>query len=308
MIVDTDAGVDDVQAIMMALNHADTEIAAITCVTGNTHVDWVTRNVFAMLDVVGAGPIPVFRGAEQPLLPGTWTGEARVHGEDGLGNYTKRQPTARQLQDEPAALALVRMANEAPGELTLVTLGPLTNVALACRLDPEFPHKIARFVFMGGAELAMGNTNNLSAEFNVYCDPEAAAVVLDAFPEAEMLSWEATVRHPFTWEQYETLAAGTSRAAEFFRDTTGSAVQFLREQLHAPGFYIPDPLAMAAALEPSLVEESSFHYVAVETRGALTRGQTVVDHFGASGRSPNVHIIKAIDIATIYAMFEQMLS
>lgn len=308
MIVDTDAGVDDVQAIMMALNHAETEIVAITCVTGNTHVDWVTQNVFALLDVVGAGEIPVFRGAEQPLLPGTWEGEARVHGEDGLGNYTKRQPTARQLQPEPAAVALVRLANEAPGALTLVTLGPLTNVALACRLDPEFPQKIARFVFMGGTELAMGNTRNLSAEFNVYCDPEAAAVVLDAFPKAEMLSWEATVRHPFTWEQYDTLAAGHSHKAEFFRDTTGSAVEFLRETLNAPGFYIPDPLAMAAALEPDLVKESSFHYVTVETHGALTRGQTVVDHFGTSGHAPNVHIIKAMDIAAIYAMFERMLS
>ncbi len=307
MIIDTDAGVDDVQAIMMALHHADTEVVAITCVTGNTHVDWVTQNVFAVLDIVGAGEIPVFRGAEQPLLPGTWEGEARVHGEDGLGNYAKRQPTARQLQPEAAAVALVRLANDAPGELTLVTLGPLTNVALACRLDPEFPQKIARFVFMGGAELAMGNTRNLSAEFNVYCDPEAAAVVLDAFAEAEMLSWEATVRHPFTWEQYETLAAGTSRAAEFFRDTTGGTVKFLRELLHAPGFFIPDPLAMAAALEPQLVQESSFHYVTVETHGTLTRGQTVVDHFGASGRAPNVHIIKAMDIAAVYAMFERML-
>ncbi len=308
MIVDTDAGVDDVQAIMMALNHAATEIVAITCVTGNTHVDWVTQNVFALLDTVNAGPIPVFRGAEQPLLPGTWEGEARVHGEDGLGNYTKRQPTARQLQPEAAAVALVRLANEAPGELTLVTLGPLTNVALACRLDPDFPQKIARFVFMGGAELAMGNTRNLSAEFNIYCDPEAAAVVLDAFPEAEMLSWVATVRHPFTWEQYEALAAGTSRAAEFFRDTSGSTVKFLRELLRAPGFYLPDPLAMAAALEPDVVKASEFRYVTVETHGALTRGQTVVDHFGASGRAPNVHIIKELDIAAVYAMFERMLS
>ena len=104
------------------------------------------------------------------------------------------------------------------------------------------------------------------------------------------------------------MAAGTSRAAEFFRDTTRGTVKFLRELLNAPGFYIPDPLAMAAALEPDLVTESSFHYVAVETRGALTRGQTVVDHFGLSGCAPNVHIIKALDIAAVYGMFERMLS
>jgi purine nucleosidase len=123
-----------------------------------------------------------------------------------------------------------------------------------------------------------------------------------------MLSWEATVRYPFSWEQYEALAAGTSRAAEFFHDTTGSAVAFLRETLHAPGFFIPDPLAMAAALEPDLVEEDSFHYVTVETRGVLTRGQTVTDHFGASGHAPNVHVIKKLDIAAVYRMFEHMLS
>ncbi len=308
LIIDTDAGVDDAQAIMMALAHDRATVEAITTLTGNVHVDHVTRNVFTILDLTGAGDIPVYRGAQQPLVPGNWQPESQIHGEDGLGNYRKRPKTTRQLEPTPAALALVQLADEAPGDYTLVALGPLTNIALACRLDPDFPDKIARFVFMGGTINAMGNTRNLSAEFNIYCDPEAAAVTLDAFREATMLSWETTLRHPFTWEQYDDLAYKNSAHAAFFRDTTIATVGYLRQFSRVPGYLLPDPLAMAITLEPAIVQESEFQHVGVELSGARTRGQTVIDHFGLSGQDPNVHVVTGLDVARVYELYTAMLS
>jgi len=307
LIIDTDAGVDDAQALMMALTHPGVSVAAITAVTGNTHVDWVTRNVFTVLDIMGADA-PVYRGAEQPLLPGRWQPEVRVHGEDGLGNYRDRPAHNRQLQPEPAALALLRLADEAPGALTLVALGPLTNIALACRLDPAFPQKIARFVFMGGTISAMGNTRNVTAEFNIFCDPEAALIALDAFPQATMLSWETTVRHPIAWDDYDRLAAHTSRAGRFFHDTNATAITFLRQFRQLPGFLLPDPLAMAVALDPAAIRASEQHHVTVELHGTQTRGQTVVDYYGQMGRQPNVEIVTSVDMERVLAMFERMLA
>lgn len=308
LIIDTDAGVDDSQAIMMALMHPDASVEAITTVTGNIHVDKVVPNIFTILEVMQAGDIPVFRGAETPLVPGNWHPETAVHGEDGLGNYRKRPPTKRQLEAAPAAIALVDMVNAAPGEYTLIALGPLTNIALACRLDPDFPQKVAKFVFMGGTISAIGNTPNLSAEYNIYCDPESAAVTLDAFSEAMMVSWETTLQHPFLWDQYDALVYRNTPRAEFFRATTLSTIEYLRGIGKVPGYLLPDPLAMAVTLEPDIVQDSSLQYVTVELAGAKTRGQTVIDHFGMTGQAPNVHIVRALDTARVFALYEQMLS
>jgi len=307
LIIDTDAGVDDAQAIMMALRYPDVTVEAITTLTGNVHVDWVTRNVNTVLDIMGSDA-PVYRGAAHPLLPGFWKPEVRVHGKDGLGDYRKRPKTNRPVEPEPAAVALVRLANEAPGEYTLVALGPLTNVALACRLDPDFPHKIRHFVFMGGTINAVGNTRNVTAEFNVYCDPEAALIVLDAFPQATMLSWETTLKHPFAWEDYDALTAIPTAAAQFLADTTAGTVAFLRQFDHVPGYLLPDPLAMAVALEPDTIRASAEHYVTVETQGAHTRGQTVIDYMGMLEREPNVAIVTEVNTARVYDLYRQMLS
>jgi purine nucleosidase len=307
MIIDTDAGVDDAQAIMMALAHSGVTVEAITTVTGNVHVDHVNRNVFTVLEIMQAGDLPVYQGADMPLVPGFWEPEARVHGEDGLGNYQGRPPTQRRLEAEHAANALVRMADESPGELTLIALGPLTNIALACKLDPDFPAKIRHFTFMGGTTSGFGNTRNVTAEFNVFCDPEAALVALDAFPKATMVSWETTIKHAFAWEAYDQLAAIDTPAGRFFRDTTHTTVDFLRQYSQVPGYLLPDPLAMAVTLEPMLIHRSDHHFVTVELQGTHTRGQTVLDFMGTLGRDPNVHVVLDLDTGAVYRMFEDML-
>lgn len=308
IVIDTDAGVDDAQAIMMALAHPGVTVEAITAVTGNVHIDWVIRNISTVLDVMGAD-VPLYRGADYPLIPGYWQPETRFQGEDGLGNYRNRSQTNNhQIKGTPAAVTLVRLANELPGQLTLVALAPLTNIALACKLDPSFPQKIKQFVFMGGTISAVGNTQNVSAEFNIFCDPEAALVVLNAFPRAAMVSWETTLKHQFSVQDYQALAAMPSAAGRFFRDTSRLGFEAVRQIRPEMGFLLPDPLAMAVALEPGLILNQERHYVTVELHGTQTRGQTVLDHFGLTGHAPNVDVVTEIDINGVYRLYEQMLS
>lgn len=307
LIIDTDAGVDDALAIIMALRQPGATVEAITSVTGNVRAAQVTANVFTVLDLLGA-QIPVYQGAEQPLLPGFWEPEVRKHGEDGLGNYPHRLSDLPAPEAEPAAAALVRLAREHPGVLTLVALGPLTNIALACRLDPAFPRHIGRLVVMGGTIHAMGSTPTVTADFNFYCDPEAALITLDAFPQVTLLPWETALRHPFTWEQYDVLAALDTAAGRFFKAITFTTVNFLRRYREVPGYLLPDQLAMAAALVPDVVTDRQRHYVTVEVGGWRTRGQAVVDAAGLTGRDPNAELVTGLDLAAVYDLFRASLA
>lgn len=299
LIIDTDAGTDDAQAIMLALAHPGVQVEAITTVCGNVDVDKVIANVFTTLDVMNAN-VPVYRGASEPLVS-DWSPEA-WHGGDGLGNYQPRPPTKRQIESEHAVNALIRLANAHPGELTLVALAPMTNLALAIRLDPTFPSKIKDFVFMGGAHSAIGNTANVTAEWNIYCDPEAAYITLKAFSKARMISWEATLEHPFAWEQYDELAAILTRAGAFFK-ATGLFTSTPEHRVRR--FLLPDPLAMAVALEPSIVRKSAPHYVTVELGGTHSRGQTVIDHAKRLRQPTNVEVVTELDIQAVFEMFKQ---
>ena len=306
LIIDTDAGVDDAQALLLALTDPSAAVEAITTVTGNVHIDKVVPNVCTVLDVMNR-QIPVYRGAERPLLH-PWHPEEDYHGSDGLGNWKDRPATTRQPESEHAVRALLRLADSYPGELTLVALGPLTNLALAVSLDPSFPSKIKRFIFLGGTIRAMGNTPMVTAEWNIYCDPEAAHIVLQAFPAATMLSWETTIQHPLTWEQCEELFSLNSPAARFFKGISETTLQFFKRIAPEMGYLLPDPLAMAIALQPSLVQASTRRYVTVELRGDHTRGQTVIDHRGTLKHDPNVEIVTEVDINAVFDTFRRALS
>jgi purine nucleosidase len=306
LIIDTDAGVDDAQALLLALSDPTATVEAITTVTGNVHVDKVVRNVGTVLDIMNRD-IPVYRGAERPLLH-PWHPEEAYHGSDGLGNWKDRPTTARQPEAEHAVHAILRLANTYPGELTLVALGPLTNLALAVSLDPALPLKLKRFVFMGGTISAMGNTPMVTAEWNMYCDPEAAHILLQSIPKATMLSWETTVQHPFTWQQCDELLSMNSVAARFFKGISDSSMRFFKRIAPDMGYLLPDPLAIAITLEPALVKRSVWHYVTVEVRGEYTRGQTVIDYRGTLNNDPNVQIVTEVDISGVFDRFKEALS
>ncbi|MDE2853365.1 MAG: nucleoside hydrolase [Chloroflexota bacterium] len=306
LIIDTDAGVDDAQAIMLALAHPGVETLAITTLTGNVHIRQVNPNVLTILEIMGRD-VPVYAGIDRPLIS-EWEDAAEFHGGDGLGNLRERPALTRRIEDEHAVLALLRLAREHEGELTLIALGPLTNIAAAVRIDPAFPGRIKQFVFMGGTIAAQGNTPIVSAEYNIWTDPEAAAITLAAFKEATMLSWETTMAHGFPWDQFNALCAIDTARGRFFRAISQETAERLRGVYRRPAYLLPDPLAMAITLRPQLIRQSGKFYTTVELTGRHTRGQTVIDYTGISGNAPNVNVIQALDTDGVYELFVNALS
>lgn len=298
IIIDTDAGVDDAQAIMMALTHPDTEISAITMVMGNVPVTAVSKNVPRILDVFDAN-VPFYVGADRPLVT-PYVDAAYVHGDDGLGN-SGIPYSSRQSEDEHAVYALIRLINESPNEYEIIALGPLTNLALAVRLDPTLPQKVKRLVIMGGTIGARGNTSAL-AEYNFFADPEAVQVVLDTFgaepPYPELISWETTLAHTVSFDVYDEWCSHQTPRSEFFHKISSQFAERIRER----GQYaLPDPLAMAVMLEPSLVKQQADYFTAMELAGQYARGQLVVDYRGMidgvtrDGNSANLTVVQQIN-------------
>ena len=307
LIIDTDAGVDDAHALMMALGYPQAQVKAIITLTGNIDVQHVNRNVFTVLDTMQKD-VPVYQGADRPLVQ-EWHWETEeFHGKDGLGDWRERPPSQRQLESEHGVLALIRLLSEAPGEYTLIALGPMTNLALAVRLDPSLPQKVRQLIFMGGTMTGRGNTRIPAAEFNIYCDPEAAQIVLNSFPEATMISWEATLNHPLPWERYDELTKMPSTRAHFFNAIDKWATPEMRNRTPSHLYLLPDPLAMAVALRPELIKQSQFRHVEVELNGTYTRGQTVIDYANRIGRPANVHVVTQIDMDGVYQLYRQMLA
>ncbi|MGN6481102.1 nucleoside hydrolase [Luteibacter sp.] len=290
LLIDTDPGVDDALAILMA--HAHTDVAALTVAAGNVGLKHTVRNARTLVDLVGAAT-PVFAGCPSPLVRAPEEDAAFVHGEDGFGDVGFPEPK-HVAESEHAALALIRLTRERPGELTLVALGPLTNLALAVRLDPGFPQRVKRLVIMGGAVTGHGNTGKVPAEFNIGFDPEAAHVVFEAFEMFDLVDWEATVRHAFPDDVYEGWVAKGDKRAAFFHDVFGTARKFNAEH-ERTGFIAADALAMAVALDPGMVTRAETRHVAIELDGRLTRGATVVDWHKRLGGKPNARIVLEVD-------------
>jgi purine nucleosidase len=306
LIIDTDAGVDDAQAIMLALSHPGVDALAITTLTGNVHIRQVNPNVLTILEIMNRD-VPVYAGIDRPLIQ-PWADAAEFHGGDGLGNFRDRPALTRTIEDEHAVLALLRLSREYAGELTLIALGPLTNIAAATRLDPGFSARIKQFVFMGGTIAAHGNTPIVTAEYNIWTDPEAAAITLAAFDDATMLSWETTLAHGFPWDRFSALCQIHTVNGRFFRAISQETAERLQNTYGRPAYLLPDPLAMAITLQPDLIQQSGKFFVTVELNGAQTRGQTVIDYTGISGKVPNVNIIQRLDTDGVYDLFVKALS
>ena len=301
LIIDTDPGVDDAHAILLALAHPDAKVEAITTVNGNVGVDLTTANALKILDVAGKD-VPVYRGCDRPLI-GRSQAADYVHGTDGLGDCGIKA-SKKKVQAEHAVNALVRLANENPGELTLVAIGPLTNIASALKLDPELPGKFKRLVIMGGAIESKGNAGCITAEFNIHTDPEAAHIVFSSWPMLTLLSWETTLAHVFTMDVLKRFfSLGTPRA-KFFHDTNQKIMKFIKEHLGQEMLFAPDGLAMAAAVEPGIVLKSEKKHIEIELNGTLTRGQTVVDWFGFTRKPPNTEIILAVKMDRFIELIE----
>jgi purine nucleosidase len=277
-LIDTDTASDDAVALIMALRAPDVCIAAITVVAGNVDVQQATRNALYTVELCGAN-VPVYSGAEKPLLRAyqnaTW-----FHGLDGLGdhNYPTPRQSARRLH---AVDAIIETIEANPG-LVLVTLGPLTNIALALSRRPGIAARVSRCVVMGGAPCCEGNVTP-AAEYNIWVDPEAARIVMRSGLPVELIGWQlsrgsAVIREPDI-AQVEQL---NTKVAHFAIECNSHAREAYKIQTGEDGICLPDPVAMCLALDPTVGTEWSEHYVDVETQSELTRGMTVVDRLNVS--------------------------
>jgi len=302
LLIDTDPGVDDALAILMAHAHAD--VLGLSVAAGNVGLAHTTRNARTLVDLVKAST-PVFAGCPTPLVRLSEEDAAFVHGHDGLGDVGFPEPKTA-VADEHAALALLRLTREHAGEITLVALAPLTNLALALRLDPSLPQRVKHLVVMGGAVTGHGNTERVPAEFNIGFDPEAAHVVFESFPHFDLVDWELTLRHAFDEDEFDRWLATGDHRADFF----GRVFQVAREtnrRRDRRGVIAADALAMAVAIDPSVIVRSERRWVGVELDGRLTRGATVVDWGHRLGREAQANVVLELDQPKFAAMVRRAL-
>lgn len=306
-IVDTDGGIDDAQALVILLKHASSfNIVGITVSFGNVELEQASKNVAEILRICGRNDVPYYNGADRPIL-GPTAGAQYYHGPDGLNSYWERKhgtltPSLKGPEAIHAAQAIVRLANES-SPLNILTLGPMTNLATALLLDSSLPSKLGRVVVMGGAVNARGNKTSCT-EFNIYADPEAAAVSFERVAKLELLSLECIKDplHVFDDSFFQAYIASETPIGEFVRMIVRYGEAECRKSMC-------DPLTACIALDPSIVLRSLDHHCTIELGGQRTRGMVVVDWEVSElklgdGRYPsNVAVVTHLNMDKVRAIF-----
>jgi purine nucleosidase len=329
LILDVDTGIDDSLALLYAAASPDADLIAATCVSGNIEAEQVGINTRAVLELAGRTDVEVAMGRQIPLVRPLET-TPETHGPQGLG-HAELPPPSQPLSDRHAVDLILDEARRRPGEITLVTLGPLTNLALAVLREPRLPRLLKGYALMGGAFGVSGNTTP-TTEWNIHCDPEAAKIVFRAWGEA--MAADPTIPRPLALgldvtEQAriepehivklarragstpdDSIARGRgddptapqrSVASDPIVRYVADALRFYFEfHQRYDGFYgafIHDPLAVAATLDRNLVETDAL-FVDVETRGEITNGMTVADRRGLTGKPANLDVARTADVPT----------
>jgi purine nucleosidase len=282
-LIDTDTASDDAVALIMALRAPDVRVVAITTVAGNVPVLQATRNALYTVELCGAN-VPVYTGADKPLLrsyeDATW-----FHGRDGLGDHN--YPDPRQTAASGHAVDAIIDAVEANAGIVIVTLAPLTNLALALAKKPEIAAKVGRCVVMGGAPCCEGNVTP-AAEYNIWVDPEAARMVMNSGMPIELVGWHLSRRDAVVGaDDIARIVGFKNPLAGFAVESNSHARKAYKVQTGEDGISLPDPVAMAVALDPTIGTDWSEHYIEVETQSELTRGMTVVDRLNVAGDDRN---------------------
>ncbi|MGC9398272.1 MAG: nucleoside hydrolase [Anaerolineae bacterium] len=290
MIIDTDPGIDDALAILLALASPEVSVEGLTVIHGNCSTEQGTRNALAVLALAGRTDIPVFKGCERPLVqPSLLAPE--THGDSGLG-YARLPSSPVQPTPGHAVDFLIEAILGAPGEITLVALGPLTNLALAIRREPRVVEAVKEVFIMGGAIRHQGNTTPL-AEFNTYVDPHAAHIVYHSGLPLTLVPLDVTYRCILTPADVDRLLALEHPVARFIADATRFYMEFHNDYQQIAGCVINDPLALALTFAPDLVDLEE-HYVDVDIGGGVSMGNTFADFYRMEGKPANMKV--ALDV------------
>lgn len=276
MVIDTDTASDDAVALIMAARSAQVSIRAVTTVAGNVPLAFATRNALISLETAGATAVPVFAGLAEPLARPLETAQD-VHGEDGMGDIGLCDPVG-SARPEHAVDALRQIARNEPGQHMLVTLGPLSTIAAALLIEPDLLTKFTQVVSMGGAFDGVGNCNAVG-EFNIWVDPEAAQIFCNAPGNKTFVGWEIARHHSVMTPADQAELAGVGPLGQFVVDINVAAERFDRQQNGLGGYALPDPIAIAVAINPAIATRTSQHAlmigVGTDDRGGTFSSTTV---------------------------------
>jgi inosine-uridine nucleoside N-ribohydrolase len=304
VIIDTDPGIDDTAAIFFALAANAFQVEMLTTVFGNAALEHTTRNALILLETAGRTDIPVYAGAGRPLLREANLGTA-VHGGNGLGDIVPPAVTTRP-QSGRAADRIADAILAAPGEITLLALGPLTNVALALQIEPAIATAVREIVVMGGAVKVPGNVTSV-ATANLFNDPEAAAIVYRSGAPIVQVGMEVCVPTVITHDRLKRLAAAHNRMTELLLAATTQIMGFYRQSYGLEtGVRYNDLVMMMRVIRPDLFRSIRLP-VLVEAAGTLTAGQTVPDWHGRWGMAPNTEICLEVDSEALADLFVETL-
>jgi purine nucleosidase len=286
-LIDTDTASDDAVALVMALKHPAVHVQAITVVAGNVPLDQAVQNALYTVELC-ASAVPVYAGAPAPLERPLETAQF-VHGADGMGDIGL-QLEGRTPAGGDGVDTIIEIINDYPGEITLVTLGPLTNIAIALSRDPNLSSRVGECVIMGGTGVGPGNVT-ADAEFNIWVDPEAARIVLGSGMPIKLVGWDISTRYAtFGPDEARALRNTGTDLARFCIDIQATLTKYAVEVSGLAGFDLPDPIAMAIALDPGIATRIGPVFVAVGT-GEADRGATPI----IESRKPNVDLVEEAD-------------
>lgn len=303
IIIDTDPGIDDAMAIFVALQSPEVEVIGLTTIYGNVYTSLATRNALHLLEFAERSDIPVAEGSHVTVTKGTKLRIADfVHGSDGLGNQNFPPPKGKPV-DLSGPAFLVEQANLHPGKITVVALGPLTNIALAIELDPTFPQKIGQIVFLGGAFSVNGNVNP-AAEANIFGDPDAADIVFTSGADVLVVGLNVTHQVVLTDTDWEKLAQSNGKYAQYLSQILGIYYSYHYDSYSIRGVYLHDPTVLIAAINPSLLTYTE-GVVRVQTSG-ITRGMTILHNTNKRygeitewSNKPKVKVAVTVDASAI---------
>lgn len=304
MWIDTDTASDDAVALILALKSPTTNVIGISIVAGNVPIDLGVQAALYTIEMCRV-KVPVHVGAVKPLVR-SFASAQNVHGTDGMGDIGLKL-NGRQPTSQDAVRQIIETFRSAKGEIDLVTLGPLTNIALALSIEPEFAKWVRRCVIMGGTGVLPGNVT-IASEFNVWADPESARIVFDSELPLEMVGWDVSVADAVISDELAVEFGALSDLGKFAMAIQRQVREFCRTETKLDGFDLPDPIAMSVAIDSSMSSFEVQRHVRVHLGDGDTRGQTVIDHLDVLGRSHNCRVVLRVDRERFIAMIRNALT